>query len=307
MTLIEIGRMSDSEARAYLENIRWPNGPVCPHCQSQDVTRMHGKAHRAGGIQCNNPECREQFTVTVGGVMESSHIPLVKWCMAFHLLCSSKKGMSAKQLQRDLGLGSYRTAWFMAHRIRHAMEGQPMQEKLTGVVEMDETYIGGRPRVPGVSKRGRGTDKAPVVVLVQRDGNAVCRSVETVTTAMVRQELIKNVDISSTIMTDELRVYTLPGREFASHEVVKHKRKEYSRRNPSGPVVHTNTAESFFSLIKRGHYGVYHSMSKKHLHRYCAEFAFRWCHRKVTDEARTLAAISAAEGKRLMYREPVAE
>jgi len=195
MNIVEIGKMTDEQAREYLENIRWPNGPVCPHCQSVNVTRMQGEAHRPGTIQCNNGECRKQFTVTVGGVMESSHIPLVKWAMAWHLLCSSKKGFSAKQLQRNLGLGSYRTAWFMTHRIRHAMEGKPMQEKLTGIIESDETYIGGKPR--GKSRRrGRGTKKAPVMVLVQRDGGSVCTPLRNVSGKTLRGELVKSVDMS---------------------------------------------------------------------------------------------------------------
>ncbi|MBI3864418.1 MAG: transposase [Planctomycetia bacterium] len=137
MNIVEIGKMNEDQARDYLETIRWPNGPVCPHCQCQNVTRLQGEAHRTGAIQCNNAECRQQFTVTVGSVMESSHIPLVKWAMAWHLLCSSKRGMSATQLQRNLRLGSYRTAWLMAHRIRIAMEGKPLQESMSGVVEGD--------------------------------------------------------------------------------------------------------------------------------------------------------------------------
>ena len=131
MTITEIGKITEDEARKYLENIRWPNGPVCPHCQCTNVTRMQGEAHRDGAIQCNNGECRQQFTLTVGSVMEPTRIPLVKWAMAWHMLCSSKKGMSALQLQRNLGLGSYRSAWFMAHRIRHAMEGKPIEAQLS--------------------------------------------------------------------------------------------------------------------------------------------------------------------------------
>ena len=305
MTIVEIGKMTEDEAREYLESIRWPSGPICPHCQSQDVTRLKGEAHRPGTIQCNAKDCQKQFTVTVGGVMESTHIPLTKWAMAWHMLCSSKKGMSALQLQRNLGLGSYRSAWFMAHRIRLAMEAQPMQDQLSGIVEADETYIGGKPRVKNSGKRGRGTKKAPVMVLVQRDGNAVCTPIPNVTGKTLRAELIKNVDTDSILMTDDLNSYNRPGRLFAAHESVNHSAKQYSRIRHDGLVVNTNTAESFFALMKRGHYGVYHSMSKKHLHRYCAEFAFRWCHRKVTDSERTIAAIAGAEGKRLYYKQPV--
>lgn len=301
MTLTEIGKMSEDDARGYLEKLRWPNGPVCPHCESQRVTRMQGEAHRAGTFQCN--ECREQFTVTVGGVMESSHIPLVKWVMAFHLLCSSKKGMSALQLQRELGLGSYRTAWFMAHRIRHAMEGQPMQEQLQGEIETDEAYIGGKPRFPNESKRGRGTKKAPIVVLVERDGRAVCKPVARVNHKTLSREIVANVAHNSTIITDELNVYNGIGKHFAGgHETINHGRKQYVRETECGLKVTTNSAESFFALVKRGHYGVYHQMSKKHLHRYCSEFSFRWDHRKVTDGERREAALRRVSGKRLMYK-----
>ena len=167
MTFAEIAQFSEDEARRHLENLRWPNGITCPHCESKDATRMEGKAHRKGAIQCN--DCRQQFTVTVGTVMESTRVPLRKWIMAFHLLCSSKKGYSALQLKRDLGLGSYKTAWFMAHRIRYAMNNGPLSEKLKGTVEMDETYVGGRPRYRSPkNKRGRGTKKTPVVALVER-------------------------------------------------------------------------------------------------------------------------------------------
>lgn len=308
MNLIELARLNEDEAREYMERIRWPNGPVCPHCESTDATRLQGEASRPGTLQCN--ACREQFTVTVGSVMESSHIPLVKWCMAFHLMCSSKKGISALQLKRELSLGSYRTAWFMCHRVRLAMEGKPMKTMLQGVVEADETYIGARkPRVKGQRnpesgklKRGRGTDKAPVAVLVERDGSARCKPLERVTAANIRRNLIENVDTSATLMTDEFRSYVVPGRDFAAHETVKHRANEYARLLPSGLVAHCNTAESFFALIKRGHYGVFHQMSKKHLHRYCAEFSFRWDYRKVSDAARTDAAIAGAAGKRLMYK-----
>ena len=301
MTIVEIGKMTDEQAREYLENIRWPNGPVCPHCECQNVTRLQGDAHRPGTIQCNNGDCRKQFTVTVGGVMEHSHIPLVKWAMAWHMLCSSKKGMSALQLQRNLGLGSYRSAWFMCHRIRHAMEGQPMQQQLSGIVEADEAYFGGKPRVKG-GKRGRGTKKAPVMILVERDGAAVCTPLPNVTGKTLRAELIQHVDTDSILMTDDLASYNQPGKLFAAHESVNHTAKEYSRVRHDGLVVNTNTAESFFALMKRGHYGIYHSMSKKHLHRYCSEFSFRWCHRKTTDTERTEVAIQQAEGKRLRYK-----
>jgi len=233
--------------------------------------------------------------------MESSKIPLVKWAMGFHMMCSSKKGISALQLQRNLGFGSYKTAWFMCHRIRLAMVPNEKQEPLTGIIEADETYIGGKPRAKS-RRRGRGTKKTPVMVLIQRDGASVCNPLRNVSGKTLRGELIRNVDTSSILMTDDFRSYIPPGKLFAAHETVNHTSKQYSRVREDGLVVHTNTAESFFALMKRGHYGTYHKMSKKHLHRYCAEFSFRWSHRKTTDTERTLIAISQAAGKRLMYQ-----
>ena len=304
-TLIQIARMTEDEARAYLEEIRWPNGPVCPHCGALDATRLNGTAHRPGVLKCN--ACLEQFTVTVGSIFESSHIPLPKWVLAFHLLCSSKKGISSLQLQRELGLGSYRTALFMTHRIREAMSG-PLEKALKGTVEMDETYVGGKPR-PGdgkVHKRGRGTSKTPVVAVVERKGKSRSEPVERVDTKTLKVIADKSVDETATLMTDEFRSYRGVGRKFSGgHGVVSHGTGEYVRYAEGGVPIHTNTAESFFALLKRGHYGVYHRMSQKHLSRYCDEFSFRWDHRHATDGSRTVAALAGAAGKRLTYRQMV--
>lgn len=304
MTLVEAGKLSEEQAREYMERLRWPNGPVCPHCGSQDATRLSGESGRAGLIQCN--ACREQYTVTVGSVMESSKIPLQKWVLAFHFMCSSKKGISALQLQRELGLGSYRTAWFMAHRIRHAMSGETLPpDKMKGVVEADETYVGGKPRKQAHNKKhyptGRGTKKAPVAALVGRDGGVVCKPVERVDSKTLKGEVRKAVDPSAVVITDEWRAYSGLGKEFAAHRVVNHGRRKYVRKEGDLTVT-TNTVESFFALLKRGHYGVFHQLSKKHLHRYCDEFAFRWQYRKATDAARREEAIRAADGKRLLYK-----
>jgi transposase-like protein len=314
MTILELGKLTDAEARQYLENLLWPNGPICPHCKSDDCTRLHGKAHRPGCVQCN--DCRKQFSVTVGTVMERSKVSLSRWLMAFHLMCSSKKGFSALQLQRNLELGSYKTAWFMFHRVRHAMEFGPLAVAFSGTVEVDESYVGGKPRKqnklgvpaghkPGTRGPGRGTKKAPIIVLVERDGRARSKPIERVDTETLHKEILCLADQGAAILTDEWKSYRGIGKYFeGGHHTVHHSNYEYARRTEDGFSVNVNTAESFFALVKRGHYGVYHQMSKKHLHRYCAEFEFRWNHRKTNDSARTEAALKQVQGKRLMYETP---
>lgn len=301
MNILEIASMTEDDARVYLEKLRWPNGPVCPNCEKQNVTRMQGKAHRKGCFQCNNPECRQQFTVKVKSVLESSKLSLRKWVMAFHLLCTSKKGFSALQLQRELSIGSYRTAWFLLHRIRHAVATQSLEKPMDGTIEVDESYVGGKPRNRGEGIRGRGTKKQPIVALVQRDGIAIAGPVERITSKTLRGAIKEFAVPEVNICTDEFRVYRGLG---PNHHTVNHGRREYVRREPDGFLAHTNTVESFFALIKRGHYGVYHTMSKGHLHLYCAEFAFRCNQRKVSDPERRDAAIRQAPGKRLRYKTP---
>jgi transposase-like protein len=223
--------------------------------------------------------------------------------MAFALLCSAKKGISALQLQRELDLGSYRTAWHLAMRIRHAMSREPLAGLLKGTVEVDETYVGGKPRPEAgapKSKRGRGTKKTPVVALVERNGRVRARKVERVDGVTLKAAIRENVDRSSRIMTDEWAAYRGIGSEFAGgHEVVTHSAGEYARGDAT-----TNTAESFFALLKRGVMGSFHSISKQHLDRYCDEFSFRWDYRRINDSDRTAIAIRQAEGKRLSYRWP---
>jgi transposase-like protein len=304
MASIDVGRLTEEEARTILESIRWPNGPICPHCGSDNITHLKAGKARDGVIQCN--ACRGQFTVTVGTVMHRSHITLRQWVQAFYSMCSHKKGVSALQLQRNLGLHSYQSAWHLAHRIRLAMAEDPLASKLQGMVEVDETYVGGKPRKgqkdelgnPVKNKRGRGTKKTPVVALIERDGRAKTRVVENVTADTLKDAIRENVSKQSTIMTDELPAYNGIGQEFAGgHQTVNHSVREYVRG-----LFHTNTGESFFALLKRGVHGTFHHISKHHLHRYCSEFSFRWNGRKVNDGERAVLAIQGAEGKRLVYK-----
>jgi transposase-like protein len=301
MNLSQISKLTEDEAREMLERIRWPNGPVCPHCGCvEGHTKFNGKKHRKGVYKCN-AGCKEQFTVTVNSVMEASHIPIRTWLMAFAIICSSKKGVSALQLQRQLGLGSYRSAWHMAHRIRHAMSQEPLAGLLRGDVEADETYVGGKPRKVGSHKvgefrGGRSSIKTPVVVLVERNGRSRAFATTDAKADTLAPILRGNVDPSSRLYTD-----IKMGREFkGGHERVSHGKGEYARGS-----AHVNTAESWNALFKRGIVGSFHHISRQHMAKYCNEFSFRWNYRKVTDSERTEAAVKAAEGKRLMYKEPV--
>ena len=289
----------DEAARLYFEAQRWPAGPFCPHCgETQNVHRMEGKSHQPGMLYCRS--CGKKFTVTVGTVMERSHIPLAKWALAFRLMASSKKGMSAHQLGRSLGI-TYKSAWFMAHRIREAM-GEPNPGPLGGenkVVEADETYVGGKAKNRAYRKAP--PKKAAVVSLVEREGEVRSLHVPNVTAKTLRPILVKLASRKSTLMTDESTVYPSIGAEFTNHESVNHSANEYVRL---GGFAHTNTAENFFSIFKRGIYGVYHHVSEAHLIRYLGEFDFRYNNRKVNDADRAAFAVRGAEGKRLTYRGP---
>jgi transposase-like protein len=294
----------ENAAREFLESKRWPNGPICPHCECTEVYKLTAKKEskspvRPGVYKCK--KCRKQFTVRIGTVMEESLIPIRKWLMAIHLMTSCKKGISARQMAREVGI-TKTSAWFMNHRIREAMREGPVLKLFEGIVEVDETYIGGKPRKgDSKRKRGRGTTKQPVLVLVERDGRARAKPIENTTAKTLKNEIAVHVAKEAVVMTDELHSYWGLDKTFARHETVKHGAGEYSRKTQDGLNVHTNTGESFFALLKRGHYGIFHQLSKKHLHRYCNEFTFRWGHRKVSDGERMVAAIRGAEGKRLMY------
>lgn len=290
--------LTEDQARAYLESLLWTNGPVCPHCEAtgEMVYKMVGESCRDGLHRCRS--CEKQFTVTVGTIFEDSHIPLRKWVRAFHLMCSSKKGISALQLQRNLGLGSYRTAWHMAHRIRLAMKCEPMASLLSGVIEADETYVGGK--LEGQGRAAAWAKKTPVVSLVERGGMKRSMVMEKVSIKNITEAVQEHVAKGSVVHSDEASCYTKLNSKGYQHDTVNHGKKQYVKRTAKGKVT-TNTVESSFSLIKRGVYGTFHHVSKEHLPRYLAEFDFRWNERKESDVDRTKSALKGAKGKRLSY------
>lgn len=297
-----IADLTEDQARAYLESLLWPNGPVCAHCGSANAYKMEGETCRAGLHRCR--DCEKQFTVTVGTIFEDSHVPLNKWVRAFHLMCSSKKGISALQLQRNLGLGSYRTAWHMAHRIRLAMKCSPLATLLAGTVEVDETYVGGK--VTGRGQKAGWDNKMPVVSLVERGGDKRSVVMEKVTAKNLRAVVVENVEAGSAVHTDEHKGYVNLKDKFA-HESVNHSEKQYVRKFKGGRKVTTNTVESSFALLKRGIVGAFHHVSKKHLQRYTDEFDFRWNERKTGDVERTTQALKQSKGKRLTYKPLITE
>jgi transposase-like protein len=299
---------NDDAARAYLEGALWPDGPVCPHCGVVDHAYP---TKRKGVYRCAEPKCRKDFTVTMRTVMERSKIALHKWLQAFHLMCSSKKGVSAHQLHRTMDIG-YEAAWFMAHRIREAMRAGGLA-RLGGdgqIVEADETYFG-KTEQPRVSPRRKGRpynprgsrgpkDKRPIVALVERGGNVRTFHVPVADKATVGKIVADNIAHESRLHTDESRLYPEVGALFAAHETVKHSAGEYVRDD-----VHTNSAEGYFSIFKRGMRGVYQHCKEKHLHRYLAEFDFRYNNRSalgIEDGERAMLAVKNAAGKRLTYR-----
>jgi transposase-like protein len=307
----------DDKAREFVEKLRWPDGPVCPHCgEVNNAYKLEpkpakenskGKHVRKGVWKCGG--CREQFTVTVGTIFEDSHIPLSKWLLAYHLLCASKKGMSAHQLHRMLTV-TYRSAWFMAHRIRYTMSQEPLSSKLTGIIEVDETYVGGKLRIgttkPHDNRRrkrlGPVANKAAVVSVLQRGGRVQSRHVEHVTADNLRTMVDTMVDEDAHVMTDSSTVLKKAFLGERTHSQVNHRAKEYVRYE-DGVCITTNSIEGYFATLKRGINGVYHHVGKQHLHRYLSEFDFRYNARKVSDGDRTLLALNSTGGKRLMLRD----
>jgi transposase-like protein len=295
----------EAKARAYLEAIRWPDGPVCVHCGSVDkVYRLNGKKHRPGLIHCNN--CDGSFTVTTGSVMESSHVPLNKWVLAYRLMASSKKGISAHQMHRTISV-TYKTAWFMCHRIRESMrDAAPTPMGGEGkVIESDEAYWGSKDveTDPKMKRRRKGKPgpggKSAILTLVERGGRSRSFKMDDLRTETIHSVLRDNASTKSRLMTDEGTSHNF---EFTSHEKVKHGAAEYVRGD-----VTTNTVEGFFSVFKRGMRGTYQHCGEQHLQRYLDEFDFRYSNRValgVNDETRAVRAIKGAAGKRLTYRQP---
>lgn len=299
---------NEDAARAWFEAARWPHGPVCPHCGSL----KHYATKKAGRYRCGEKECRKDFTVMTKSVMERSHAKLTQWAMAFHLYASSKKGFTAMQLERMLGC-EYNTAWFLHHRVMEAMRRGGLDMPPMGgpgkVVEVDEAYHGkvaeprvspqrkGRPFTKGGTNGPRGN--RAIVSLVERGGPVRSFHVPTADAATVAKIVRENVHAESRLHTDESRLYTAVGAEFAAHETVNHSAREYVRGD-----VTTNTVEGYFGIFKRGMRGNYQHCAEKNLHRYLAEYDFRYNTRDITDSERAALAVRGGEGKRLTYRQP---
>lgn len=293
------------KARVFLEGILWANCPVCPHCKAMDACRLVSNPNsthkvRDGLLKCR--ACRKKFTVMVGTIFSDSHIPLNKWLMAIFLLCSSKRAISAHQLHRSLGI-TYKSAWFMAHRLRYAMQSEPFA-KMTGAVEVDETYVGGKVPKNGKRRAGRpgpDSDKVPVVSVVERDGTKRSMVMRRVTSGNLNAALVQHVEAGSKVVSEGFPAYRKIDGDHQHHSV-NHSAGEYVRKEGDF-TVHTNTVESSFSLLKRGIIGAFHHVSEGHLPRYLCEFDFRWNSRKMIDGERTILAIAGVVGKRLTYRD----
>lgn len=294
--------VDEDAARAFIESKVWPDGPVCPHCGSGTVYKLTPRSGstspvRPGVYKCK--ECRKQFTVRIGTIFEDSKIPFTKWLMTIHLMTSSKKGVSSLQISRELGI-TVKSAWFMTHRIREAMR-LPDDESPYNTALDANIHIDGNPRYEGQVKAERGCNKSPVAFLMQRLGDVRVQRSENVTNDTLTENIFINVDATASLGTDD----------FPSCMGIAGECSGGLGMNNHAPMIHVNidgqhanAAESFGALLKRGHYGIFHKLSKKHLHRYCSEFEFRWNHRNITDGERMVAAIKGVVGKRLFYVQP---
>lgn len=292
--------LSEPAAVEFLETRRWGSSPACPRCGSVDVYQMRSRdGARNKDFRWRCRDCKRMYTVRTGTVFEESRLPLRVWVHTLWRACASKKGVSALQIARETGV-THKSALYMLHRIRRGMDEKP-RRKLTGTIEADETYVGGKPRNRRPGRQGK-HDKTPVVGILERGGEVRFHVMERVTVNKLREAIREQVDMEgSRLMTDESPAYTKLGREFGGgHGTTAHAKGEYARGE-----IHSNTIESAFSLIKRGVYGTFHSVSKKHLHRYMSEFEFRYNTRSLTDGERIAAAIKATEGKRLTYAEQI--
>jgi transposase-like protein len=292
---------NEAAAFEHVEAVLWPNGPICPHCRNADaakIGRLQGKTTRMGLRKCY--ACKKPFTVRMGSIFEDSHLPLHLWLQIIHLMCSSKKGISTRQIQRMLEC-SMKTAWFLTHRIREAMKDHrglftPPIGGAGKTVEVDETYVG---RKAGTKAFLPVSEKQPVVALVERNGEVRSFHMPTIRANTLRSAMARNISLESNLMTDESKMYTFIGHNFASHGTVVHSNREYVRGE-----IHTNTVEGYFSILKRGIYGIYQHVSEAHLNRYLSEFDFRYNNRIALgcdDVTRAARALKGAKGKRLTY------
>jgi transposase-like protein len=302
LAALRVAANNETAAVEFIEKQRWGQSPACPRCGVVEVYQMKGRdGQRNKDYRWRCRGCQEMFTVRTGTIFEETRLPLRVWIYAFWKACSSKKGISALQLARETEI-THKSALFILRRIRHGLGGQ-IQPKLTGTVEVDEVYIGGKPRYKGISKTGRGTNKMPVVGIVQRGGDVRFQIMERVTSDRLDEFIVQNADFSCRLISDDFAFYRKIGRQFAGgHKVVKHHLGRYVNR---GTDEHSNTIEGVFSLIRRGVMGTFHSVSRKHLSNYLNEFQFRWNTRKMDDGERVQQAIKAVDGKRLEYRESV--
>lgn len=307
LSLPQFTKLFDTEekCRTYLEHAIWGDTPTCRHCGSTHVCRITGKSARPGLFQCEAKACSKQFTVTVGTVFQDTHLPLTKWFLAIYLLSETTKGVSANWLKDALGV-TYKTAWYLGHRIRRLMGAE--DAVLTGIVEMDETYVGGKPRKGDKKKKlknkvttGRGTDKFPVFVAVSRDGKVRAKTIDNLKFDTIKTHMDAWIAADATIMTDEYKTYNQVHKFWKLHFRVQHGKGEFVNGE-----VHTNTAKSFNATIKRAYVGVYHYMSKKHLLRYVEECVYRWNGRALDTLGRVKGLLSAGVGRYMSYQNLIA-